>query len=135
MGRCRVIDLGDISGLIHKNHLVGKIGNEKRILIRTSYSGKDVFSEQYPSLGLDAAVYLVSCGVICIGIDSPSIESFQCDGAVHRHLLENSCIIIELLDLSGVPPGTYGMAALPIKLAGLDGAPARVILTDDSGSE
>jgi arylformamidase len=113
----------------------GKIGIEKRILLKTSFSGKNRFSEGYPSLGLDAARYIVSCGVKCIGIDSPSIESFQCDGSVHRHLLNNNCIIIELLDLAGVPEGIYEMVALPLRLIGLDGSPARVILKDNHGCD
>jgi arylformamidase len=64
----------------------------------------------------------------CIGIDSPSIESYQCDGSVHRELLGHGCIIIELLDLSNVNEGEYDMIALPLPLAGLDGSPARVVL-------
>jgi len=59
---------------------------------------------------------------------SPSIESYNCDGSVHRRLLGKGCIIIELLDLSGVPEGDYEMVALPLRLSGLDGSPARVVL-------
>jgi arylformamidase len=135
LGPCRVIDLGNAKGLIPPESLVGKLGAEKRILIKTSYSGKTDFIENYPSLSLDAARYLISCGIRCIGIDSPSIESFQCDGSVHRYLLNNSCLIIELLDLSGVSDGIYEMIALPLKLTGLDGAPARVILKENQGCD
>ena len=67
-------------------------------------------------------------GILSVGIDSFSIEAFVCDGSVHLELLGNGCIIIELLDLSGVTEGEYEMAALPLRLAGLDGAPARVVL-------
>jgi arylformamidase len=135
LGTCRVIDLDQIEGIISCNNLKGRVGDETRILLKTSFSGKNIFAEGYPSLGLDAARYIVSCGVKCIGIDSPSIESFQCDGSVHRHLLNNNCIIIELLDLSGVPEGVYEMVALPLRLTGLDGAPARVILKDNHGCD
>jgi arylformamidase len=131
LGPCRVIDLGDVNGLISRKSILGKLGSERRILIKTSYSGKTDFIQNYPSLSLDAAQYLISCGILCIGIDSPSIESFQCDGSVHRHLLNNACVIIELLDLSGVPEGVYEMIALPLRLVGLDGAPARVILKEN----
>jgi len=133
LGPCRVIDTGDVEGLIPVECLRGKLGEEKRILLKTPFSGKDTFSQPYPSLSMETARYLVSYGVRCIGIDSPSIESYQCDGSVHRHLLENNCIIIELLDLTGVPEGVYEMIALPLRLTGLDGAPARVILKRDPG--
>lgn len=129
LGPCRVIEVKDPEkNIIRPSDLEGKLGEEKRILLKTSFSGKERFSEDFPSLGLDAAEFLVACGVKCIGIDSPSIEIHQCDGNVHRHLLENNCIIIELLDLTGVPEGIYELIALPLKLKNLDGAPARVIL-------
>jgi arylformamidase len=128
IGTCRVMSVRDTNGLISREQIEGKHRHEKRILIRTSFSGKAVFAEDYPSLSREAAEYLVSCGVICVGIDSPSIESYDCDGSVHRCLLKNNCIIIELLDLSDVPEGIYAMVALPLRLEGLDGSPARVIL-------
>ncbi len=128
IGPCRVIDLGDITGLIPKKALSGKTGSEKRILLKTSFSIKERFSVNYPSLSLEAARYLVSQGIQCVGIDSPSIESYKCDGSVHCLLLDHDCIIIELLDLSEVPEGVYEMMALPLRLRGLDGAPARVVL-------
>jgi arylformamidase len=37
-------------------------------------------------------------------------------------------VIIEWLDLSSVPAGNYTMIALPLRLGGLDGSPARVVL-------
>lgn len=135
IGSCRVIDLISQEGIIQEESIEGRLGNETRILLRTSFSGKRTFSQPYPSLGRDAAEYLISQGVRCVGIDSPSIESYHCDGSVHRCLLSHGCIIIELLDLSDVPEGVYELMALPIKLIGLDGAPARVILKSNEGVE
>lgn len=131
IGPCRVIDISPKNSLISREELMGKPGYEKRILIRTPYSGKNTFEHDYPSLSHDAAEYLISCGIVCVGIDSPSIEAYDGDGSVHRHLLRNNCTIIELLDLSGVPEGVFDMIALPLRLAGLDGSPARVILKGD----
>ena len=37
-------------------------------------------------------------------------------------------VIVEGLDLSEVEPGEYDMTCLPLRVAGGDGAPARVIL-------
>jgi arylformamidase len=135
MGTCTVIDVGKTEGLISRRQIEGKLDCGKRILIRTSFSKRTQFYENYPSLSLEAAEYLISCGVICVGIDSPSIESYHCDGSVHRHLLINNCIIIELLDLTGVLEGTYEMVALPLRLKGLDGSPARVILKEYRGDD
>lgn len=127
-GRCRLIDVRDAGTLITAKHLEGRIAGITRLLLKTRFSGTDSFKEPYPSLAFDAASLLTESAIECVGIDSPSIESFNCDGSVHRQLLENGCLIIELLDFSLVPDGDYDMVALPLRLAGLDGSPARVIL-------
>ena len=128
IGRCRVVDVSSAGSTITAEHLVGKTANISRLLLKTSFSGHDQFIEDYPSLTFDAAHLITGKGICCIGIDSPSIESYHCDGTVHQELLAKSCIIIELLDLSAVPEGDYDMIALPLRLKGLDGSPARVVL-------
>lgn len=133
VGPCRVVDMSGAGSRIDISHLMEKTGGAKRILIKTASSGCASFKEDYPSLTLDAAKYLTASGTLCVGIDSFSIEKFACDGTVHRELLSHGCIIIELLDLSRVPEGDYTLTALPLRLAGIDGAPARVILMKDTG--
>jgi arylformamidase len=131
IGRCRIIDVIEAGNKITKNHLVGKIEGAERLLLKTAFSGENIFVEDYPCLSADAAMFIASCGVRCVGIDSPSIEMFDCDGSVHRKLLSHNCVIIELLDLSGIPEGEYNMIALPLRCKGLDGSPARVIISPD----
>lgn len=129
VGKCRVIDMsGTDSITITAADLKGKLGGVKRLLLKTRFSCRDTFTEEYPSLAYDAACSITDKGIGCIGIDSPSIESYNCDGSVHCRLLGNGCIIIELLDLSDVTEGDYDMVALPLRLEGLDGSPARVVL-------
>jgi arylformamidase len=133
IGRCRVMDVSDAGSRITAAALRGRIDSTERLLLKTAFSGKDRFEEDYPCLTLDAARLITVSGIQCVGIDSPSIEVFQCDGTVHRELLGHGCIIIELLDLSGVTEGDYEMVALPLRLAGLDGSPARVVLINRTG--
>lgn len=128
IGRCRVVDVSTAGSRITRAHLTGKIEGAERLLLKTAFSGKDIFQEDYPCLSLDAAGFVISCGIRCIGIDSPSIESLNCDGSVHRKLLGSGCLIIELLDLSGLDSGEFEMIALPLRLKDLDGSPSRVIL-------
>lgn len=128
IGRCRVVDASGAGSNITAEQLDGKTDNAPRLLLKTSFSGQNHFIENYPSLSLDAARFITSKGICCVGIDSPSIESYLCDGTVHQELLGKGCIIIELLDLSAVPEGDYDMIALPLRLEGLDGSPARVVL-------
>ncbi len=128
IGPCRVLDLGEVDGEIAPRHLEGRIRGAARLLLKTSYSTADRFSPDFPHLGPDAARLLVREKIVCVGIDSPSIEAIPCDGSVHRELLGSGCSIIEMLDLSAVEEGEYTLIALPLPLAGLDGSPARVVL-------
>lgn len=66
---------------------------------------------------------LVKKGVHLVGTDSLSIG----DDSVHRILLENDCVIIELLKMDGVAAGKYTLYAMPLKIDA-DGSPIRACL-------
>ncbi|HDS46397.1 MAG TPA: cyclase family protein [Methanomicrobia archaeon] len=106
----------------------------KRILFKTRNSAllaDRTFHEDYVALDFSAAELLVENGVKVVGIDYLSIEAFTSDGyPVHKLLTENGVLIIETLDLRAIEPGAYAMVALPLKLKGCDGAPARVVLIE-----
>jgi len=135
VGTCRVLDVTCVGTSITANHLKGRLDNVDRLLLKTSFSNTNQFEENYPSLTPDAARLITNCNMKCVGIDSPSIESYECDGTVHRELLSRGCIIIELLDLSHVDEGEYTLVALPLPFTGLDGSPSRVVLFDKNGCE
>jgi arylformamidase len=85
----------------------------------------------YSSVTGDGAQYLVDKGIKLVGIDYLSIEKYKKEGyPTHRTLLEAGVVIVEGLDLSGVPSGDYELLCLPLKLKGADGAPARVFLRE-----
>jgi arylformamidase len=130
-----VLDVTWAGTTITADHLEGRLDGVSRFLLKTSFSGTDRFNEIYPALALDAAHMITARKMNCVGIDTPSIESYGCDGSVHRKLLSCRCIIIELLDLSDVQEGDYDMVALPLRLKGLDGSPARVVLIERNGEE
>jgi arylformamidase len=81
------------------------------------------------ALEVDAAQWLVERGVRLVGVDVPSVDAPEsADLPVHRVLLEGGVIIVENLALSHIAPGAWQCACLPLRLAGADGAPARVAL-------
>jgi arylformamidase len=59
-----------------------------------------------------------------VGIDYLSVG----DRDAHIELLGRGVGVVEGLDLRRVAPGAYFMVCLPLKIAGCDGAPARVLL-------
>lgn len=109
-----------------------QLKGHSRILIQTrnsSFIRGDEFIKDYTYLAPDGAEYLASLGVTLVGVDYFSVEQFHSGHhKTHRTLLERGIIIVEGLDLSEPPMGPYQLCVLPLKLAGLDGAPARAVL-------
>ena len=108
------------------------LGGHRRVLLRTRNSTIPVQSEftpDYCALALDGARHLLDRGVELIGIDYLSVEAFGShDFVVHHLLLEAGVVIVEGLELSAVSAGVYQFICLPLRLQGLDGAPARAVL-------
>jgi arylformamidase len=111
-----------------------ELKGQKRVLIRTRNSGflhEPEFVRDYTFLAPDGAEYLVSIGVELVGVDYLSIEQFHSGHhRTHRTLLEKDVVIVEGLSLSEPQPGEYDFTCLPLRLEGLDGAPARAILVE-----
>lgn len=128
IGPCRVLDLSGVPEEISGDDLNGRIDGIKRIFFKTGCKFCGQFDPGYIGLGISAAKIISARGIIAVGIDSPSIEKFHGTGEVHRELLGKGIVVIEFLDLELVPEGDYQMIALPLRLRGLDGSPARVIL-------
>lgn len=110
------------------------LGSHKRVLLRTRNSQflrSPQFAVDYTFLAPDGAQYLVDKGVELVGIDYLSIEQFHSGHhRTHLTLLEKRVVIVEGLDLSEPPPGVYELICLPLRLTGLDGAPARAVLIE-----
>ncbi len=107
----------------------------ERVLFRTRNSGfwakgKRDFSTDFVGVSVDGAGWLVERGIRLVGIDYLSIAPYKQSIPAHRALLEPGIVVLEGLDLSRISPGPYELYCLPLKLAGSDGAPARVILID-----
>jgi arylformamidase len=107
--------------------------NDVRILFKTRNSGlwtdHKYFSKKYIYLTPDAARYLIDNGIKLVGFDYHSVDRLtDQDYPVHKVLLQNQVILVEGLNLSAVDDGIYDMSCLPLKLKGMDAAPARVVL-------
>ncbi|HHT9109851.1 MAG TPA: cyclase family protein [Candidatus Brocadiaceae bacterium] len=107
-----------------------QLKNTQRILFKTvnsAYWNLPVFQKDFVYITGEAARRLVDCGVRLVGIDYLSVDKFLCTDT-HHILLKNGVIILEGLDLRVVTAGEYELFALPLKIKGGDGSPARVIL-------
>ncbi|MDE4908650.1 cyclase family protein [Methanogenium marinum] len=127
IGPVTIVDLGSRHSAILPEDIRPWM-NVERLILKTGYSEKTSFDREYAYLDEDAARLVATSGIRVIGIDTPSIESYRGTGDVHRLILGAGIPVIEYLDLSGVSEGDYYMIALPLKITGGDGAPARVIV-------
>lgn len=137
IGEVAVVEMLDIDR-IHRRDLenLNLPDETKKVLFKTRNSwiwveGQQVFQENFVALDPDAAQYLVDLGVTLVGIDYLSIAPFRESRPTHQILLGAGVIILEGIDLSGVPAGFFTLYCLPLKLDGCDGAPARAILVGE----
>jgi arylformamidase len=113
---------------------LGVNGDHPRVLFKTANRRlwEDTsFRRDFVALAPSGAQRLIELGVRLVGIDYLSIEAYDAaDHAVHRSLLQAGVVILEGVDLREVPAGEYLLVCAPLKLAGAEGAPARVFLVD-----
>ncbi len=105
----------------------------KRLLLKTKNSQLwenkvREFNPDFVAITADAAQWIVNQGIELVGIDYLSIQRFYDGPETHQILLQSEVVIIEGLNLTNVSPGEYELICLPIKLEGIEGSPARVIL-------
>ena len=76
------------------------------------------------------ARYLAEKMISGVGIDALGIERDQPGHLSHHPLMDKGIIILEGLILKDAPAGSYTLIALPLKLVGAEGAPARAVLVE-----
>ena len=132
IGRAHVVDMPKRGGIGADDLAAAGLREDLRVLFKTPnsrlWSGAG-FKPDYTYLAESGARYLVDQGVKLVGVDYLSVEEFKKAGApAHRALLSQGVVIVEGLNLAEVDPGMYEMYCLPLRVAGADGAPARVVL-------
>jgi len=109
-------------------------------LIRTGWDAHwydPEYASSHPFLTLDAARWLIAIGVKCVGMDTAGLMDPRIDLAPSRRvdhevvdevlLRAGVSYVVGLINLRSVTESRVWFAALPTKLAGLDGAPVRAI--------
>ncbi len=133
IGPARVVEIADPVA-IRREELEGlKPQRGERLIFKTKNTreswAKPEFDKDFVYIADEGAKYLVECGVKTVGVDYLSIGGFYHDTSeTHVTILGAGIAVIEGLDLSEVEPGEYELICLPLKIAGADGAPARVVL-------
>lgn len=148
----KTVDQLDINTLVGAVELVDVPGNQpidrtflesagldlslKRIIFRTENTRRDLmhssqFHTDYVGVAPDASQWLVDNGYQLVGVDYLSVGPYHHGNIeTHRILLEAGIIVLEGLVLNSVNPGKYLLAALPLKVTGVEGSPCRAVLIE-----
>lgn len=100
------------------------------VVFKTKNSYDTSFNFEFIYLEESGATFLAEKGIKGIGIDGLGVERSQPEHPTHKALFQANIIIIEGLKLDAIEAGQYHMVAAPMKLQGIDAAPARVLLFD-----
>ncbi len=133
IGPARVIEIRDPESIKAEELRAYRIRRGERLLFKTRNSPRcwktNRFVTDFVYLDEAAALWLAERRVRTVGVDYLSVAGFHRDPVItHTVLLKAGIWIIEGLDLSKVPPGSYDLICLPLKIAQGDGAPARALL-------
>lgn len=96
----------------------------------------DKFYKGYPFFSFEAASYLIQKGVKLVAMDTPSPDDSRIrlgseeDSKIHKLFLKNNVILIEYLNNLEKLKNCKGwkIIAMPLKIKGADGSPARVCI-------
>ncbi|HEX2271759.1 MAG TPA: cyclase family protein [Pyrinomonadaceae bacterium] len=137
IGEAVVVEVPENYVVIDEDFVAGHVlPGTQRVLFKTRNSAfwnetPPQFHTDFTHLNLGAATWLRDQGAKLIGIDYLSIERFKSGNhEVHLALLSKGVVILEGLNLTGVPAGSYELICLPLRLRSAlgDGAPARAVL-------
>jgi len=108
----------------------------ERLILRTDDAERIAngsFFEDFVAIDGSAAKLLVARGIRLLGIDTWSIDPFTSrEYPAHRVVLGAGAVILECLDLRGVPDGPCEIFCGPLRIPDGEAAPARVFLVFES---
>ena len=136
IGQCQVFEIN-----IEKNSRISVSDLKEevkapRVLFKTGSSEDSTkFTEDFNALSVELVEYLHKYEVKLVGIDTPSVDLFDCqDLLAHNQIAHNNMAILEGIDLKDVKAGLYDLVALPLKIAHCDASPVRAVLLSPSSA-
>lgn len=132
MGPGQVLDLTNVDDMIDVEHLQKLSITQPKVLLKTknSFDSMKKYNPKHVAMTEAAAQYLLEQGVTTVGFD---YQSFEREGKniLHRIFLEKNITLIDNLRLKDTKGKEYYLICLPVKITGIDGAPARAILLEE----
>ena len=128
-GPCQVMEVRKTPGQVILPSDLGEIKAARVLLKTSSFPDPNRFNTDFVALSDAAVREMAARGVVLVGIDTPSIDSFDSKPLpAHHATAQASMAILEGIDLSNVGPGIYELSALPLRIADGDASPVRAVL-------
>lgn len=130
LGQARLVALEGRAVITESDLACLDLTGADRLLVRTgSCPDYTRFHEGFTYFESGAIRYLAAKGIRLLGTDAYSVDAFDStELPAHLACRASDILILENLNLAGVPPGDYDLIALPLKLQGADGSPVRAVL-------
>lgn len=139
LGPCRVAHI-DCEEHVLPAHLEAyeartrRLAAGERLILRTPNTDQKFwlqapFNYDYRGISPEAAHWIAERKLLMIGVDYLSVGPYyEGNPQTHRALMSANVWIIEAVDLRQIAEGDYDMICLPLKIAGSDASPIRVLL-------
>jgi arylformamidase len=143
MGPAWVVDVRPIEpraliGVEHMTGIADRIKPGDSVLICSGwseYSGQDQYRDELPRVSADLARWCVEMNVRMLGVEPPSVadvNDIEELTEVHQILFEGGVIVVEgLANVRSLTKPKVTFIALPLKVVGGDGAPARAVAIEE----
>ena len=134
VGPCRVLRVSVRPGELVtwttvNEELQGRETTPRLLLATGSYPDSTTFCRDFAGIEPGLVHQLGQRGVELLGIDTPSVDPADSkELPAHMACLATGITILEGLVLESVVEGAYELIALPLRLAGFEASPVRVIL-------
>lgn len=135
VGWAEVLDLGELAPLVEitsadLDKFADRMPEGARVLLKTGWGkrwGQPEFYTQFPGISEGAVAWLQARRVKLLAIEQPSVHT-ELGRQVHKALLSIGMALLETVaNMHEITAARVYLAALPMKLCGLDGAPSRVV--------
>jgi arylformamidase len=101
----------------------------------SDYYGQDKYRNELPRVSLELVLWCADKKVKMLGVEPPSVadvNDIEELTAIHQILFKSGIIVVEgLANLVSLSKSKVTFIALPLKIAGGDGAPARAVAIED----
>jgi arylformamidase len=132
IGPCRVLHTIGAGPLVEPRHIGARLGQlPPRVLLRTYERTPREWDSSFAAVAPATIDLLHACGVVLIGIDTPSLDPEQSKTLdSHQRVRAHRMAILEGIVLDGVAEGDYELIALPLPWHGIDASPVRAVLRE-----